>query len=113
MTPAPGQGSLALEIRSDDDRTRELVERISDANAAACLRAERECVVALEATCDTPVGVLAVPGAQGLRVIAYAGAPDGSAWVRDELEAGDDAGAQVAQRLLAAGAADVLRTDGS
>jgi len=109
MTPAPGQGCLALEIRSDDDPTRELVARLADPGATACLAAERDCVAALEATCDTPVGAFAEPAAGGrLRLTAYAGAPDGSAWIRDELEAGDDVGRLVAERLLAAGASAIL-----
>ncbi|MFL5893719.1 MAG: hydroxymethylbilane synthase [Thermoleophilaceae bacterium] len=111
MVPAPGQGSLAIEIRADDDAARAAVIAISDRAAVACLEAERECVIALEATCDTPVGVLAecVGGdPRRLRMRAYAGARDGSTWVRDDLEGGRDIGARVAERLLAAGAADVL-----
>jgi hydroxymethylbilane synthase len=110
MTPAPGQGCLALEIRSDDDATRAAVERISDAAASACLAAERECVIAIEATCDTPVGAYAeiVDGGK-LRLRAYAGAPDGSTWIRDELIGGPGIGRETAERLLAAGAAEVLR----
>jgi hydroxymethylbilane synthase len=108
MTPAPGQGCLALEIRADDDATRAAVTAIADAAAGACLAAEREVVAGLDATCDTPIGALAIPAGGGLRLIAYAGAPDGSAWVRDELEGGNGIGAQIAARLLAAGAAQVL-----
>ena len=111
MTPAPGQGCLAIEIRSDDAQTRAAVAAIDDPVAHACLDAERDCVVALDATCDTPVGVLAVPiepNTTQLRLSAYAGAPDGSAWIRDSLEGGADAGRLIAQRLLAAGAGEIL-----
>ena len=111
MTPAPGQGCLALEIRADDDATREAVERIADPAASACLAAERACVVALEATCDTPVGAYAecVDGDPAhLRLRAYAGSHDGATWIRDEREGGTDVGAEVAERMLAAGAAALL-----
>jgi hydroxymethylbilane synthase len=109
MTPAPGQGCLALEIRADDDATRGAVERVSDPAAAACLAAEREFVIALDATCDTPVGAFAEELAPGrLRLRAYAGSPDGSVWMRDWIEGGDEVGLVLAERMLAAGVADVL-----
>jgi hydroxymethylbilane synthase len=114
LTPAPGQGSLAVEIRSGDAQTRSAVERISDPLAFACLSAERDCVIALEATCDTPVGVLATcEDPHKLQIRAYAGAPDGSVWIRDELEAGADAGRLLAERLLSAGAAQILAASAS
>jgi hydroxymethylbilane synthase len=109
LTPAPGQGCLALEIRADDTGTRAAVERISDPLAFACLRAERDCVIALDATCDTPVGVLAeCDDPERIRIRAYAGAPDGSVWIRDELDAGPDAGRVLAERMLSAGVAAIL-----
>jgi hydroxymethylbilane synthase len=109
MVPAPGQGCLALEIRADDDGTRAAVQRISDPVASACLAAERACVIALDATCDTPIGVLAeCEDPARIRIRAYAGAPDGGVWIRDELEAGADAGDRLAERMLAAGVAQIL-----
>lgn len=108
MLPAPGQGCLALEVRGDDGATRKAVAAISDPDAAACLAAERECVVALGATCDTPVGAYAVPSAGGVLLRAWAGAPDGSAWVSDELEGSAGVGRELAERMLSAGAAALL-----
>jgi hydroxymethylbilane synthase len=112
MTPAPGQGCLALEVRSGNDSARKAVAALTDPVSWACLAAERDCVAVLEATCDTPVGVLAeaVDGdARELRVSAYAGAPDGSVWVRDVVDgAGNGVGREVAERLLTAGARAIL-----
>ena len=109
MTPAPGQGCLALEVRADDSAARAAVERISDPLAFACLTAERDCVVALDATCDTPIGVLAeCDDPSRIRIRSWAGAPDGSVWMRDELEGGPDVGRVLAERMLSAGAAEIL-----
>jgi hydroxymethylbilane synthase len=114
LTPAPGQGCLALEARADDERVREAAAAITDREALTALTAERALVAALEATCDTPVAAYAEPlaGADGLLVSAFAGLPDGSSWVRDWLagDAGDPSalGRAVAERMLLAGAGELL-----
>jgi hydroxymethylbilane synthase len=114
MVPAPGQGALAITVRADDADARAAVERISDAAALRCLGAERALVRALEADCHTPVGAHAALDGDGagsaLTLRAFVGAVDGSAWVRDELDGAEPEalGEQVAARLLAAGAREVL-----
>jgi hydroxymethylbilane synthase len=88
-----------------------LVAEIGDRKAAWALAAERALVRALQADCHTPVGAHAqVVGSDALRLRAFVGAVDGSAWVRDELDGSDPErlGAAVAQRLLSAGAREVL-----
>jgi hydroxymethylbilane synthase len=57
--PAPGQGIVAVEIRTDDDATREVVARMTDPAAAAALDAERAVIEVLGGGCQTPVGALA------------------------------------------------------
>lgn len=110
FVPAPGQGCLALEARADDDDTRALARAVTDDEALACLTAERAVVTALDATCHTAVGAHARPEGGAWKLTAWAGAADGSQWVRDVLVGGDPAalGAEVAERMLAAGAAAVL-----
>ena len=112
MTPAPGQGCLALEVRADDDETRRVAEQLTHRESLVELTAERAVVTALEATCHTPVGARARLEAERLTLDAYAGLPDGSTWVRDTLEgdASDPAGLghAVAERMLAAGARELL-----
>jgi hydroxymethylbilane synthase len=105
MVPAPGQGTIALEARAGDDAATGAARSITDATAFAALLTERAVVRALDATCHTPVGALARDG----EVIAFAGLPDGSAWVRDRVAGDDeDAGRACAERMLAAGARDIL-----
>jgi hydroxymethylbilane synthase len=113
FVPAPGQGVLALEGRAHDERAREAVAAITDSDAFACLLAERAVAQALGASCHTPLGAHAVPAGCGcLHMRAWVGLPDGSAWVGDELLGGfyepDALGRRVAERLLAAGAGELL-----
>lgn len=114
FVPAPGQGALALEGRAGDEQTRGAVEAISDRVALACLLAERALARELGASCHTPLGALALPIAGGgMRLSAWIGLPDGSAWASDELDgtihAPEDLGSEVAARLTAAGAGEMLR----
>jgi hydroxymethylbilane synthase len=114
FVPAPGQGVLALEGRAEDKATRAAVESITDKNAFSCLLAERALAQALDASCHTPLGAYAVPAGCGcLNLRAWVGLPDGSAWVNDELLGGfydpQALGQRVAERMLTAGAGDLLR----
>jgi len=114
LVPAPGQGALALETRAGDGAARDAAVAIGDRDAAACLAAERALVRKLGATCHTPLGAhCARTDDGGLRLRAFAGLPDGSQWLRDELAvaAGVDAetfGTAVGARLAAAGATELL-----
>ena len=129
LVPAPGQGCLLLEARSDDEAAREAAGALTDGQALEALTAERAVVTALEATCNTPIGAWArldgaatksaplrgdpPPSGSGpLHVTAFVGLPDGSHWIRDDF-AGDAAdpaalGREVARRLEAAGARELL-----
>jgi porphobilinogen deaminase len=66
---------------------------VHDPATFAALAAERAAVRVLGATCHTPVGI----HASGGTIRGFAGLPDGSAWVADEV-AGED-GEEPARRL--------------
>jgi hydroxymethylbilane synthase len=112
MTPAAGQGSLVLQIRRGDEETAAVVAGTGDEIALRELTAERAVVSLLDATCSTPIGVRATAASGAMSVDAFVGLPDGSEWIRDRVE-GDATesaalGAELAQRLLATGARDIL-----
>jgi hydroxymethylbilane synthase len=112
LTPAPGQGSLALEARRDDAETAAAARRATDRAALTELTAERAASRALGASCDTPVGVCARVEDSELSVRGYAGRAGGEEWVRDRI-AGDPEqpvalGEALAERMLAAGAREIL-----
>jgi hydroxymethylbilane synthase len=112
MTPAAGQGALVVQARVDDQEAADASAPISDSEALLELTAERAVVAALEASCATPIGVRARVEDERLEIDAFVGLPDGSEWIRDRVEGERDdpaaAGAEIAARLLAAGARDVL-----
>src|ERR1039457_5816018 len=83
--PAPGQGTLALEARAGDAHARTALAAITDADAFACLLAERALARALDASCHTPLGAHAAITDGGMLLRAWVGLPDGSAWTSDEL----------------------------
>jgi hydroxymethylbilane synthase len=113
LTPAPGQGALALEARVDDWGCHTTAATLTDRDSLATLTAEREVVAALDASCNTPLAAYATIASGRMRLRGFCGLPDGSEWLRDEFE--EDAsdpeaiGRTLAERMSAAGAADILR----
>jgi hydroxymethylbilane synthase len=109
FVPAAGQGALALEARVgafDGGR----LAAVNHAPSQACVTAERHLVHALGASCNTPVGAYARWVGEGrLQIVGWVGVPDGSAWLRDTLT-GEPVGIglECAQRMLAAGAGELL-----
>jgi hydroxymethylbilane synthase len=59
VLPAPAQGALAVECRTSDARTRELLGRLEHTTTRACVVAERSLLATLEAGCSAPVGAYA------------------------------------------------------
>lgn len=113
LTPAPGQGCLALEARTGDEPVRKLASRLTDFRAFARLTAERVLVAAIGASCHTPVGAHATIENHTIIVLrTFVGTPDGATWIRDEVRGlADDpqsVGAAGAERLLASGAREIL-----
>lgn len=110
LIPAAGQGALALEARPGA-LDGAVLGRVSDASSMACVAAERALVRALDASCNTPVGAHARTLGDGrLQLVGWVGLPDGSAWLRDSVRApAQEAGPLCAERMLAAGAAELLR----
>lgn len=112
MVPAPGQGTLAIQTRSGDEQTLAAVEGVTDLASMRELTAERAAVAPLQASCSTPIGVHAQTEGERLTLRAFIGLPDGSEWLRDEVEGeaeeATETGLELARRLLNAGAAELL-----
>ncbi|WP_280234154.1 hydroxymethylbilane synthase [Nocardia cyriacigeorgica] len=59
MLPAPAQGALAVECRSDDAELIELLTALDDFSTRVAVIAERALLAELEAGCTAPVGAIA------------------------------------------------------
>jgi hydroxymethylbilane synthase len=119
MLPAPGQGALALECRSDDSATLATLATLNHPDTHACVAAERALLAHVEGGCMAAVGTLATVRDQVLELRAVVLDEQGSqrldavesiAWTDDGLPLALDLGTRVADRLLAAGAAALLRS---
>ena len=112
MLPAPGQGALAVECRADDPQLAELLARLDHAATRAAVLAERSLLAALEAGCTAPVGALATVH-DVLTLIGAVAAPDGTRILRSaatgSVDAAESIGRRLAEDLLTAGAADLMR----
>jgi hydroxymethylbilane synthase len=116
VLPAPAQGALAIECRTSDARTRELVGRLEDPSARACVVAERSTLATLEAGCSAPVAAYAevADGEDGPELFLRASvtAIDGSDAVRGSvsgpLPEAAALGRALAAELLDRGAAELM-----
>ena len=111
--PAPGQGIIAIEIRSDDEATRQAVVRVNNEDASSALEAERALVTALGGGCQMPIGGIALPlGANDLEMHAVVASLDGARIIRYKKVGprtnAERLGSDVAGELLKQGAAEIL-----
>src|SRR3984957_17858373 len=110
MTPAAGQGALAIEIRKGDRATRELIAFLDDPVARATTTCERSLLSRLGGGCQVPIGALGQLLSGRMRLNAVVAHPDGTKVLRETRD-GDDAlrlGEEVGDALLGKGANVIL-----
>jgi hydroxymethylbilane synthase len=111
--PAAGQGAIAVQVRADDVRVRELADAMNDPATMRAVRAERAFLAALEGGCQVPIGALALPTAEGGGVLHGLIADiRGSRVVRGQivLDPNDPelSGIRLANQLRGEGASEIL-----
>jgi hydroxymethylbilane synthase len=111
--PAAGQGALALEIRTEDDITRERLTSVHDQDSADAIAAERAFLAALGGGCSVPAGAFATVNGRQLSIVAMIAALDGSRVIRGEAQGGRESavplGSILAGKLLSEGANELLQ----
>lgn len=91
FVPQVGQGALGLEIRSDDDATRTAVRLINDAQAFACVEAERGFLRELGTGCSIPAGAHATISGDVITLSGVMIGYDGTSSVRATITGTDPA----------------------
>jgi hydroxymethylbilane synthase len=112
MLPAVGQGAIGLECRTADAETRHFVEAVNDTATWAAVRAERAMLWGLGGGCLVPVGAYTKVEGHLLTIRGAVLSPDGTRKVvdthRGPTEQPLNVGAELAARLLSAGARELL-----
>ncbi len=113
MLPAVGQGALGIEIREDDATTQAAVQVIAHHRTWHACEAERAFLHGLGGGCQVPIAAHAVVDNEGrLRLRGLVARVDGTRLVQDELTGdarfAEDIGRELAERVLAQGAAELL-----
>ncbi len=112
FVPAPGQGALALQTRTDDETTNVIVRRLDQCTVRAQVEAERAALQLLAGGCEVPIGAVCVPERNETMLHVTVYAPDGSQSLsaRAVLDSSNPVatGESAARELIAKGAAPLL-----
>lgn len=112
--PAGGQGAVGIECRLDDHELIALLQPLHDLDTSDRVLAERAMNRRLEGGCQVPIGCYALLEGDQLWLRGLVGRPDGTLVLRDEIRGprqdAESLGITLAERLLAAGADDVLKS---
>jgi hydroxymethylbilane synthase len=112
MLPAPGQGALAVQVRTDDPETFAAVLTADDAETRAAVTAERAFERRLGGGCHAAIAALADVWEERIRLRGLVADPAGGALFRGEIDSAEtdpeSAGLLLAERLIERGGGALL-----
>ncbi len=113
MIPSVGQAAIGVQIRSDDLSAGRLVAALNDQATYQCVMAERTVLRELDTGCQFPMGAYGKITDGQMHLTAFVGSVDGKQIIR-ATEVGQptrfkELGHRLAQKLLQAGAASLLK----
>jgi hydroxymethylbilane synthase len=117
MLPAGGQGAVGIECRTDDQKTLNYLAPLNHPTTASRVIAERAVNNKLQGGCQVPIGVFATINQQSIHIKGLVGEVDGSRMIQDEISGdvtdAEPLGIELAEKLLAAGAGEILQAIGA
>ena len=112
IVPEPGQGALAVEVRSEREDLLQLLAAIQDTTTCMAVAAERAFVEAMGGGCRVPIAAHANVEADAVAMIGMVSSVDGGEMIKKRLSVKvaepDVAGHTLAEELFAMGAAEIL-----
>ena len=108
--PAPAQGALGLQTRSDDDATIDVVSKLNHNETEFAVTAEREFLHHFGGGCHVPLGAHATVSNQQIHLTGIVASIDGLKQIRESVSASDPetAGKELARILKEKGADSLL-----
>jgi len=98
ILPAPGQGAIGIEIRSDDEETRRWLAPLDHGATRMAVAAERALLAELDGSCRTPIAALAEIRNDRLTLRALIALPDGSLSHRETIEGTTEQAAELGRK---------------
>lgn len=112
ILPQAGQGAIAVQIRSGDIETGEIVRTMNHRETSICVSAERSFLGRLEGGCQVPAGVSANLEGDLITLCGAIFSLDGDRVISDvlsaSLEKAKEAGVLLADKILNAGGREIL-----
>ncbi len=102
--PSPTQGILAIEIREDDKKIEEVIEKISHPETEIQARAEREFLKAVGGSCTVPVAAYSTIEGDKIYLEGFLGSVNGDILLREKItgkiEDQDNIGKKLGEKML-------------
>jgi hydroxymethylbilane synthase len=112
MLPAIGQGALAIEMREDDDATRDLIAPMDHRETRLAVESERAFLGRLEGGCQVPIAAHAKINGDKVDLAGLVAEVDGSVLLRETItgpvDKHEELGVELANQLLERGGREIL-----
>ncbi|HLE51283.1 MAG: hydroxymethylbilane synthase [Chloroflexi bacterium RBG_16_54_18] len=110
MTPAPGQGALAVQCRAGDIETQQRLVVLDDPATRMAVTAERAFLAGLGGGCSLPVAAFALVKGEQITLQGVVSSPDGQRLLRmqDRGSNPDVLGTDLARQAIERGASELL-----
>lgn len=110
--PAPAQGALAVQIRTDDNELAELVAKLDDKKSRIAVEAERAILSSMHGGCSIPLGVYSQISGDNMIIDAVISDVEGDKYIKRSKTANineaKSCAEELAQELLTAGGREIL-----